>query len=180
MAIEKKLRLTRDQLAKVLEDDHDIIRQFERLFEYVNGVVTGTDSAAFPIGFVYTQYPGKESPVDQGWLGTWTNISSEFAGDFFRSEGGDASTFESGEQLESTIDSDTHNHLWYDYQGTSSIFGFARDLTIDVDSFSSDGSRKQISNINDNYTNNDTHTHEFDEGELRPVNHTIRIWERTA
>lgn len=55
-----------------------------------------------PIGFIYFQLPGKEAPEDIFSGGTWTNVSSTFAGVFFRAEGGDASTFESGNQAQST------------------------------------------------------------------------------
>lgn len=53
-----------------------------------------------PIGFVYVQFPGDLSPAGLNLAGTWQNVSSEMAGDFIRFEGGSASAFESGTQLD--------------------------------------------------------------------------------
>lgn len=48
---------------------------------------------AWPIGSVYTQYPGQKSPMDLwGGLSTWEVI--EYGGAFFRSIGGNANAFE--------------------------------------------------------------------------------------
>src|SRR6056297_2754055 len=51
----------------------------------------------FGIGFTYTQYPGMDDPAALGWYGTWSNVSSQFAGEFFRAEGGGAAAFGSGQ-----------------------------------------------------------------------------------
>ncbi|RLD58466.1 MAG: hypothetical protein DRJ01_12540, partial [Bacteroidetes bacterium] len=55
-------------------------------------------SFALPIGFIYFQMPGKSSPTTLGFSGTWSNISTSWPGDFLRIEGGNASTFASGQQ----------------------------------------------------------------------------------
>lgn len=47
-----------------------------------------------PIGFTYIQFPGKSAPGTLWPDATWSNVSSEFAGDFFRAEGGAAAAFE--------------------------------------------------------------------------------------
>lgn len=48
-------------------------------------------STAFPIGFVYTQYPQQASPVDLYPDLTWTEL--DFGGAFFRASGGSANAF---------------------------------------------------------------------------------------
>lgn len=62
---------------------------------------------AVPIGFVYTQYPGMDTPAALFPNTTWTNISSNFAGAFFRSEGGAAAAFGGGSQSAQNL---THAH----------------------------------------------------------------------
>ena len=42
-----------------------------------------------PIGFIYVQYSGQSDPTSL-FGGTWQNISSSYAGRFFRAEGGSA------------------------------------------------------------------------------------------
>lgn len=53
-----------------------------------------------PEGFVYVQYSGQPTPKELWPWYKWSNISSDYAGDFFRAEGGDASTFNSGRQTD--------------------------------------------------------------------------------
>ena len=66
----------------------------------VNG--SGTDEngniniATIPVGFNYVQYPGESAP-DNLFGGEWENISAQFAGQFFRCEGGNAAEFGSGQ-----------------------------------------------------------------------------------
>lgn len=65
-----------------------------------NPVITKTDelanfttlyNALFPVGFVYTQYPGCKSPTELNMPGTWEEL--KFGGAFFRSVGGNAKPF---------------------------------------------------------------------------------------
>jgi len=133
----------------------------------------------FPIGMLYTQYPGESSPDNLGWPGTWTNISSNFSGDFFRVEGGDASTFGSGEQSDAI-------------RNISGYFGSA-----DMGMNSSYGDGPFVSGqysfigLNSETDNSDEGSEDngwlFDASrvvptanENRPKNRTIRIWKRTA
>ncbi len=138
----------------------------------------------FPIGMMYIQYPGKSDPSTLGWPGTWTNVSSTYAGDFFRTEGGDASAFGGGEQLDQmqghiTDDPGNHNHTFdgNTVGGESNTSGPF--CTTDYSP-----------NYNRPTSSAGAHTHGLaDDGvngtprtgsETRPVNQTIRIWERTA
>jgi hypothetical protein len=46
-----------------------------------------------PIGFIYVQLPNKKSPTEiWSWM-TWKDITSSYAGLFFRAEGGNAAPF---------------------------------------------------------------------------------------
>lgn len=127
----------------------------------------------FDIGHIYTQYPGKSDPSTLGWYGTWTNISSTFAGDFFRAEGGNATAFEAGEQTDA-MQGHVHAFTQQSYPagvpGAKSGYGY-EEISLNRSSYgtstnapSSDG------------TNGTPRT----ATETRPVNRTIRIWERTA
>jgi hypothetical protein len=124
-----------------------------------------------PIGYIYTQYPNKGTPSALGLAGTWTNISSTFAGNFFRAEGGNASAFESG------VQSDAMQNHWIQLlvDGSGAVGGAQyttgsrrtpltatdREGTIHENLDSSAGSPRLSS-------------------ETRSINETIRIWERTA
>lgn len=133
---------------------------------YVRGFSNGHDFSQItyagrsflPVGFVYTQYPGKGSPLTLGLPGTWTNISSDFAGNFFRAEGGNASAFESGTQSDQNK---AHTH------------------TIDYVDDNTSGAEDHPS-ILDNRAYLAGSTGSSGGAEARPVNETVRIWERTA
>jgi Lectin C-type domain len=46
-----------------------------------------------PIGFIYVQLPKEKSPTSiWSWM-TWKDVTSDYAGLFFRAEGGEAATF---------------------------------------------------------------------------------------
>lgn len=125
-------------------------------------------SQLHPIGEVYTQYPGKLSPTELGYPGTWTNISSQFAGNFFRAEGGVASAFGSGKQSQATnLKSHSHSGSFYlliDSPGSFS--GVIRSTN-----------KAQISNP---FTQSVQTGGTAGDSETRPDNETVRIWERTA
>ena len=53
-----------------------------------------TDNINLPIGFIYVQYKNQSTPDTLfGTDGKWQDVSSEYAGEFFRAVGGDSSSF---------------------------------------------------------------------------------------
>jgi len=133
-------------------------------------VTIETVSKNLPIGYIYTQYPNKDSPSTLGLVGTRTNISSTFAGNFFRTEGGNASAFESGTQADALEEHDHVTDAVEGYYGTSSGgnglagsngTGTPFNPTASVDIGAIKNAKAHIS-------------------ETRAINETIRIWERTA
>ncbi|WP_187149491.1 hypothetical protein, partial [Treponema endosymbiont of Eucomonympha sp.] len=117
---------------------------------HVKGKVT------VPVGFIYFQLPGKKEPAEM-FVGDWENISGAFAGVFFRAEGGNASLFEFGVQGD-MIKSHVHAIQSQQYKVGGKKHGFTWDNGKD-DSNNSDASGGV---------------------ETRPINITIRIWERVS
>ena len=121
-----------------------------------------------PIGFIYVQYSGQSDPTSL-FGGTWQNVSSSYAGRFFRAEGGSAAAFGSNQNGGLP----THNHViniaWGN--GGSSSTPMVRG---EAD--------------NDNLAGYKSFTTENAQGnslygaasEVRPINSTIRIWKRTG
>lgn len=169
----------------------------------VTGNLTVTGKMTVPIGFTYFQLPGKALPSDM-FIGTWSNISATFAGAFFRAEGGNASTFAAGLQASQNLshghtsgnDNTEHTHSgttgWQDRSGThihvaptagggtTGAFENAsgRDQTANTDAASTDHLHTITTGGRLAYHQ---HTINADGGtEARPINYTIRIWERTA
>lgn len=114
-----------------------------------------------PIGMCYIQFPGAYAPSTI-FGGTWSNISSSYAGDFFRAEGGNARAFESGEQTGSTI------LLREGYIAATAV-----DPSSAYDTFAASG-------VNVYYNSTVTGAVPSYRYLFRPVNRTVRIWKRTA
>ena len=133
--------------------------------------------ANFPIGFVYNQYPTKKSPSELGFTGTWTNISSSFAGDFFRSEGGNAAAFESGEQSDK-VKNHTHTTVIGSHNHTVPLGNSS--ATGHINLGQSNASIKSVTSSSTNLGTKTSGNPTNNDIENRPVNRSIRIWERIS
>lgn len=128
-----------------------------------------------PVGYVYTQGPDDMAPSSLWPTATWSNVSSEEAGSFRRFEGGSASAFDSGQQLDA-FQGHFHAESMFSTNSQaganripSSGPGFVSAPTVDIDNFligapTSDGSSGTPRTAS----------------ETRPVNYTVRKWRRTA
>jgi hypothetical protein len=178
-------------------DTGDLVIFDEVKEKLLNTLLGQVANSIFPIGFVYHQFPNKEDPVTLGMYGTWTNISSEFAGDFFRAEGGDAAAFEThqddavlnhthstaiGSHSHTTVMGSHRHNMQYGpntaYETWLATSAIGRGSTGTVYTELTDLGTK-TSNSPDlgtktsgNPTNNAT--------ENRPNNYAIRLWERVA
>ncbi len=156
--------------------DGDIHQQY--VYNGTVGVWDKMDpSKYYPIGFIYVQFPSQSSPGDLGWYGTWTNVSSTYAGDFFRAEGGDASAFGGGEQLDQM---QGHYHK-LGQLGNPDYY--------DARNWCGGSSSDEIAPTNSGATtqpfattpyNDQTNGEPRTGSETRPVNQTVRVWKRTA
>lgn len=80
-------------LAQVTLDEHGLKQLTPVAGEDGSGGSGTLEDADFPVGYVYTQFPQQSAPADLGLPGTWTEITSNYAGRFFRAEGGNAAAF---------------------------------------------------------------------------------------
>lgn len=134
-----------------------------------------------PIGFVYIQFPGMSLPSNL-MMGTWSNISSNFAGDFFRAEGGNALAFEGGEQPSANL---LHTHGNGSTGGMSGNDPHAHSNGMASMSVSSASGSQRATPPPASNTGSTSiaHTHSIassGENESRPVNKAIRIWQRQS
>ena len=129
--------------------------------------------SAHPVGEYYIQFPGLADPEAlynksiNGYTiqSTWSNISSQYAGDFFRAEGGIyAKSFNGGRQMDALQDhlhdiTDFHEPVW-NSEGGGGNRGRANGRGKQITQTWSVAGSARIAN------------------ETRPVNRTIRIWKR--
>jgi len=129
-----------------------------------------------PVGFIYFQLPGKPEPSTM-FVGNWTNVSDQYAGLFFRVEGGNASGFGAGAQDHQNR---SHQHSFTQKYGTA--YRYTLRSRNSVRGFTSGNSYAEEyyldeSNITQMQATENTGN---EGGEARPINRTIRIWERTS
>lgn len=80
-------------LAQVTLDEHGLKQLTPVAGEDGSGGGGTLEDTDFPVGYVYTQFPQQSTPSELGLPGTWTEITSNYAGKFFRAEGGNAAAF---------------------------------------------------------------------------------------
>ncbi|EEO27800.2 hypothetical protein [Oxalobacter paraformigenes] len=122
-----------------------------------------------PVGTIYVQFAGQSTPEDL-YGGTWENISPQYAGQFFRAEGGNAAAF--GESQSQGLPNHTHQLKatgsdLYTYYGANYIYTTARVQN------SVNGMINSIAAVSDNKIYGSS-------TEVRPDNSTIRIWKCIA
>lgn len=154
----------------------------------------GNSNLIPPVGFVYIQFPNKQSPSTIYPSYTWTNITDQYAGAFFRFEGGNASTFESGLQDDATATTglntsfcscpynNTHCHpIAYCNTGNGvagSPLLYAGQCYVSLSTtICYSGSSTNSTSDSGAHTHGVTLTGGT---ETRPINYTVRLWERTA
>ena len=139
----------------------------------INIVIPST----MPVGAIYVQFPDQSVPADL-FGGTWENISAQYAGHFFRAEG-NANAIGTGQA-----------------GGAPNIVGFLGNVQMSnwatTGAFYTSGDNGQQYNWNEfvergagqrginMYFSAANSNGIYSADEVRPINHTIRIWKRTA
>ena len=159
-------------------------------------------ATTLPVGSIYIQLKGQSAPSDL-FGGTWENISSSYAGRFFRAEGGNAAAFGSdqGQSVYPHTHTISHTHT----RGTMEITGWFKAYCDNGISSNQDNTVFASSGANKGYTSGTAGTYQrtltlnaskgwtgstsspstttsgsYGTTETRPINSTIRIWKRTA
>ena len=159
----------------------------------LKSVVTSQGKSTIPIGFLYTQLPNQQAP-NQIWpYLEWTDITSQYAGLFFRAEGGGSAAF-GYEQNENSPMIEKVYHVGYNLSKAQSDMIWNNDQN-DYEKFMYEGhidmDTETTKILHVAYApktivlpQNDVRGVEgirFKNrlGEVRPKNKAIRIWKRT-
>lgn len=131
-----------------------------------------------PIGFIYVQLPKQTAPEDIWSWGTWKDVSSDYAGVFFRVEGGNAASFgDVQNQTSPRITSVTEN---YGGNGGSNDFKDTIDIYANNEYsshvYSAVHYTSSLQGYQDGYLGL---SFKQSADEVRPRNMAIRIWKRT-
>lgn len=124
-----------------------------------------------PIGFEYDQKPGMKTPQELWPWAEWQDISSDYAGCFFRAEGGKALPFGTGKQ------DNAMSYHWHNLKLAGSSAGGALVRAVQTSTGSTD--LTPIDDVQDAISDGVNPAPNL-ATENRPDNYTIRIWKRTA
>lgn len=121
----------------------------------------------WPVGKPYKQYPGQKAPEELFNNGSTWAIQEQYAGCFFRTEGGNAAAFiPAGKNLvRQPWMMQDHQHSYRARQASNEI---------------EEGSGRSNRIVRDTTKTVNTSTTGTAGGEIRPTNYTIRIWVRTS
>ncbi|NIZ41366.1 hypothetical protein PVA45_07145 (plasmid) [Entomospira entomophila] len=138
------------------------------------------------IGSPFVQYPGIPSPEDLYPRQQWKNISNQFPGDFFRVEGGLASTFGSGRQEES-VPNIKGEYSFFDGVNASIPMGFVHTFFGAFLAKSTSTNRvithtSGATNLSSGLVFDASRSHPAygRRNEVAPQNQTIRLWVRVG
>lgn len=160
--------------------------------------------ACYPVGCTYIQLPGHKSPGDLLGMGSWQNISSRYKGAFFRAYHAKDEQHPKAynynfysDPINSGIYSGFQSAMLPNIKGTfyaqqnsgvdeETISGaFTRSGSWKVDSGWSSGGYKNLIRFDAGYNNISETSQDafgcniyYNDGEARPMNYAIMIWER--
>ena len=134
-----------------------------------------TANPSMPVGAIYVQY-GSQSEPSTLFGGTWQDVSSTYAGRFFRVVGEGTAAF--GENQEGGAPN-ISGTVWFDgatvYEATASTSCFYQASTKRGHPYGGGSARGDLG-----FSAQRSNTLYGAATEIRPINHTIRIWKRTA
>ena len=139
------------------------------------------DVATIPVGFNYVQYPGESAPADL-FGGEWENISAQFAGQFFRCEGGNAATFGETQQggapnITGSMSVESNGLAFLANASGLAVSGCFVSPIMGTGGAAESAFIGRPIGINFSAANSDA---TYSANEVRPYNSTIRIWKRIA
>ena len=135
-------------------------------------------SEILPVGFVYVRFAGMPAPSEM-FAGTWSNISSTFAGMFFRAEGGAAATFGSSQNAGlPNLKGRIGQFNTYVMRGNAADQVLFYTSTMGRPGGIHNGATDDYVYIDMN-ANRYNNVYQDNVNEVRPYNSTIQIWRRT-
>lgn len=170
----KDFRITK---ANILKEDRARLTQNENS---ISSLQSG--DSRYQIGDIYLQFKGEDDPATKGLAGTWSNISINFAGQFFRVEGGAAAPFGSSQAhaAQRMIGAaSSYNGQGIIAAGSQTgiiVAGVSRTAGVT-------GSSATASDIGIDTSAGGLYNTDGDgsgNGEGRPTNDTMRVWKRTS
>jgi hypothetical protein len=166
--LQKTLLDARKELQDSLENVTKQLNNQQSIINSQQTTINNLKQNPVPIGFIYVQLPNEKSPTEiWPWM-TWKDITSSYAGLFFRAEGGGSDTFGS-------IQSENSSRL-------TAVTSAFNDYVINVRKEIIPGSKSDMFFSGSGCGGCTFYSLSFEVsgGEVRPRNMAIRVWKRTG
>lgn len=167
----------------VLDENKNLVENFtlDQIFDIVH-----------PIGEIYVQYPNQNPPLELYNRGNWEDITSQYAGLFFRAEGGNSLPFQGGIQ-EDKIRNINGRFIFVNECNPTTTGGYGSIRVVDRVKQMERGIQ-QGENFNGGWgvvtydidvnlnigTGANQMAGHADGPEIRPINTAVRIWKRVG
>lgn len=130
-----------------------------------------------PVGEVYVQFPTQTEPNALYGRGTWTEITEDYAGLFFRAAGGNAAEF--GETQEEGLPNAVGKFSTVYTSVSAKVSGIVKSIKGQTGRFST-GSAGSIEDLEIDLSRNGADPIYGNSEHVTPINTAIKIWKRTA
>ena len=151
---EKKPEVNIDSLRTLIENLND---KFEKKFD-----------AIIPLGFIYTQLPWQKSPIELWPQWKWQEVTSKYAGLFFRAMGGDSAAFEikQNDNAPRLVSVMQHYNIYE--------LGINQNMTLNIN----EESKNMFTSYDGSDNRPNSLSFHISGGEVRPNNMAIKLWTR--
>ncbi len=169
--LQKTLLDARKKLEDSLENVNKQLKESQEDRKLLNNSLTDIRKNPVPIGFIYVQLPNQPDPKSLWPTVEWTDVTSNYAGLFFRAEGGGAASF--GQIQEENSPRLINARYKLSEEGCNEGCGL-KSIEVNKNEWSkgvftgceSEGNYVSLQFLTSN-------------GEVRPRNNAVRIWRRT-
>lgn len=182
-------------IVEVTQAEYDALTQEEKEDGRVR-VISDSDEAQIlaetvfglvhPIGEVYVQYPNQKTPNELwGQFSTWTEITSDYAGLFFRAEGGNSAAFGTNQAeglpnlTGDLVSNNTYSGTPYSTGGPSGVFR-AKSISGTQYYLNGRATGNGWVDISFDASRGSTDAVYGKSAHVTPVNTAIKLWKRTA
>ena len=172
-------KLEQDTVVKnqIIDNHQSRLDSLEIIKRKLEQNIISLEKSSIPIGFLYTQLPKQSSP-QQLWPSLqWTEVTQQYAGLFFRAEGGES-------LLNGQIQHDNAPHLFRVDGYNNKNFSTPNSIYTQIGKYSEyiytgDDYRPEIKGVNQTVYYHNLAFY-ISGGEVRPKNMATKIWKRTG
>jgi hypothetical protein len=162
----KESQEDRKQLSSSLEDVRKQLKESQEDRKQLNSSLEDVRKNPVPIGFIYVQLPSQPEPKTLWSMVEWKDVTSDYAGHFFRAEGGGSAAFGLTQEDNSPRLTSIATQDGFDVPIWKSVNTVPGQWSPRIETAGNSGTLRSLKFF-------------LSSGEVRPRNKAVRIWKRT-